>query len=447
MRSKNVISNQLNFLLPTLKEQLNQRHPLYLLADQVLWNYFESEFSVLYSEEGRPAKPIRLMVSLLMLKHIYNLSDEMLVEEQWVMNPYFQYFSGFELFQVIQPCAASDLVHFRKRIGEEGVEKIFKHSIDLHGKDGKEQVVSIDTTVQEKNITFPTDAKLQKKIIIKAINIMHSEGVSYRRSYTRTIKNLMRAMQNGNHPKRAKRARSARRELRTIANRVVREFETKLSPEALLKYTTELSLWKRLLEQTQKSKDKIYSLHEPDVYCISKGKDHKKYEFGCKGSVTVTQKSGIIVGAMTFKTNEYDGHTLEAVLGQSQKLTGVSHKIAVVDRGYQGKSLVGDTQILRPKPPLKSDTEYQKRTKRKKFRRRAAIEPIIGHIKSDHRVGINYLKGQVGDSINFMMGATGFNLRKLLRKLSWALNFIRYYTHITIKRNHIFQNKIQIQKL
>ena len=167
MQSKKAIINQVGFLAPTLKEQLNPNQGLYLLSDTINWSYFEGEFSKYYSKEGRPAHSIRLMTSLLILKHLYNLSDEGLVEEQWEMNPYFQYFGGMTSVQWGEPCAASDLVHFRKRIGKEGVEKILKHSIDLHGKDGQDKHTSIDTTVQEKNITYPTDSKLLYKSIVK----------------------------------------------------------------------------------------------------------------------------------------------------------------------------------------------------------------------------------------------------------------------------------------
>ncbi len=422
MRSHRPIKNQLNFLGDTLHEQLNPKQGLYLLANEIDWDYFEDEFSVFYSKEGRPAHPIRLMVSLLILKSMYNLSDETLVEEHWEMNAYFQYFSGKKHQHWGQPCAASDLVYFRKRIGEQGIEKIFKHSIDKHRNDGQDPDVSIDSTVQEKNITYPTDSKLQKKIIDKCVKIAKKEGIVLRRSYKRTSKQLVRDTYNGRHPKRRKKANAAKRKLKTIAGRLVRELERKLPKESTERAS--LEIFKKVLFQTTKSSHKIYSLHEPEVYCIAKGKAHKKYEYGCKASVVLTQKTGIIVGAMTFKTNMYDGHTLEDVLFQTKKLTGKFPKNVWVDRGYKGKKLVGQTNINMPKPPLKRDSEYQKRRKRKHFRKRAAIEPIIGHLKQDHRVIRNYLKGQIGDSINFMMAAAGFNFNKLMKKLKIAISWL-----------------------
>jgi len=422
MRSHKAVKNQLNFLGNTLGELLNPKHGLYLLSNEIDWDYFEKEFSPLYSKKGRPAHPIRLMVSLLILKSIYNLSDEKLVEEHWEMNVYFQYFSGKKHQQWKQPCAASDLVYFRKRIGIQGVEKIFKHSIDIHGNDSQDPNVSIDSTVQEKNITYPTDSKLQKKIIDKCVKTAKEEGLFLRRSYKRTSKQLVRDTYNGTHVKRRKKANAAKRKLKTIAGRLVRELERKLPSSSIKR--RDLEIFKKVLSQTTKSKNKIYSLHEPEVYCIAKGKAHKKYEYGCKASVVLTQKTGIIVGAMTFKTNVYDGHTLEDVLTQTKELTGRYPLNAWVDRGYKGKKTIGETNINMPKPPLKRDSEYQKRKKRKHFRKRAAIEPIIGHLKQDHRAVRNYLKGQDGDSINFIMAAAGFNFNKLMKKLKAAISWL-----------------------
>lgn len=348
-------------------------------------------------------------------------------------NAYFQYFGGLQHQRWGQPCAASDLVHFRQRIGESGIEKIFGHSIEKHGKDGEDRDVSVDSTVQEKNITYPTDAKLHKKIIDKCVAKAKKEGVELRRSYKRTSKQLLRDTYNGSHPRRRKKSKASRRKLKTIAGRLVRELQRKLPPG---EFTTELELFNKVLAQEKNTKNKIYSLHEPEVYCISKGKAHKKYEYGCKASVVLTQKTGIIVGAMTFKKNVYDGHTLEEVLEQTTTLTGKVPKTATVDRGYQGKQQIGQTRIYLPKPPLKRDSTYQIRKKRGHHHRKAAIEPIIGHLKSDHRAARNFLKGQIGDSMNFMMAAAGFNFRKLMLKLkqikSWLFMEMKMFLYHSI---------------
>ncbi|CAG0909942.1 unnamed protein product, partial [Cyprideis torosa] len=328
------------------------------------------------------------MTSLLILKAVYNLSHEVLVEQHWEMNAYFQYFGGVSVQQWSRPCAANDLVHFRQRIGEQGLEKILKQSIDKHGKDGKDPNVSIDTSAQEKNIAYPTDAKLHKKIIDKCAKMAKENGIKLRRSY--------------------------KRKLKTIAGRLFRELGSKLPDGAC---AAELETFKKVLAQQKNSKNKIYSLHEPEAYCMSKGKAHKKYEYGCKASVVLTQKTGIIFGAMTFKNNVYNGHILEDVLAQTKGLTGKAPKTATVDRGYKGKQRLGATQVNVPKPPLKKDSDHQKRKKRKHFRGKAAVEPIIGHLKQDHRAPKNFLKEQIGDSINFVMAAAGFNFKKLMAKL------------------------------
>ncbi len=225
MRSKKQAQNQLNFLAPTLKEQLNPNHELYLLADEIDWDYFEEEFKDLYAETGRPAHSIRLMVSLLILKSIYNLSDEVLVEQHWEMNSYFQYFSGEQLQRWGQPCAASELPHFRRRIGEAGAEKILKYSIHKHGKDSEERDASVDSTAQEKNTAYPTDAKLHKKIIDKCVGKAKRQHIKLRRSYQRTSKQLLRDTYNGTHPKRRKKANAAKRKPKAIAGRLARELD------------------------------------------------------------------------------------------------------------------------------------------------------------------------------------------------------------------------------
>jgi len=332
MLNKPTNTTQLSFLQPGLKEQLSNKHPLYVLAEVINWALFEESFRKHYKENfGRPAKPIRLMTALLMLKHIRNLSDESVVE-QWSENAYYQYFSGAQTFTAKAPCEASELVHFRNRIGAEGVELILKESIRINGKDGKEDKASIDTTVQEKNITYPTDSKLHRKIIKKCLAIAEKEGIVLRQSYSRTLKKLGIDQRFRNHPKNGAKARKADKKVKTIAGRFVRELQRKLQPES---YKTDLELFDRVLRQKRQDKNKVYSLHEPGVVCISKGKEHKKYEFGSKVSITVTQNSGVIIGALNIPGNDYDGHTLDAALEQQQRLTGHKLKEAFVDRGYR----------------------------------------------------------------------------------------------------------------
>ncbi len=415
MKGNDPGQNQLNMFHQRLSDQLNPKHPLYCLAEKIPWEFFEKEFEPLYSHTGRKAHPVRLMVGLLILKQLRNLSDEGVVD-RWVENGYYQYFCGEGFFQWEFPCHPTDLVYFRKRIGEKGVEKIFQVSIEIHGKKAKEREVLIDTTVQEKNITFPTDTKLYKKISERCVSIADKEQVTLRQSYRWTVKKLMLAQRFRNHPKNYKKARKAERKLKTISGRLIRDLERKLPAEKLCHYSSLFELFRRVLEQTKSSSNKVYSLHEPQVYCVGKGKEHKKYEFGAKGSIAVTKESGIIVGAVSHPQNIHDSRTLIDVISQISELRNQCPKIALCDRGYRGRSKVGETRILIPKPPGKRATAYQKQKARKRFRKRAGIEPIIGHLKSDYRMMRNYLKGSAGDSINLMLAAAAFNFRKWMRQ-------------------------------
>lgn len=434
MKSNSPNQDQKSFLYQGLKEILNPQEPLYQLSDKIPWVEIEKEFERYYVDFGRPAKPIRLMVSLLILKQMYNLGDETVVE-RWVQNPYWQYFSGQREFQWKLPLEPSDFVHFRKRIGEQGVKKILEISIGLHGKQAMETEVVVDTTVQEKNITFPTDVKLHKRIIEQCRKIAAVEGIEQRQSYKRIVKKLVLAQRFRNHPKNKKKAYSAARKLKTIAGRMVREIERKLIEEKRQKYETRIEIFNKILSQSRDDKNKVYSIHEPKVYCISKGKEHKKYEFGAKASIVLTKKSGIIVGAYSLEKNDYDGHTLPRALEQCEEIRGGNRpEVAIADRGYKGKTRIGETKILLPKPPKKNSSEYEKKKARSRFRRRAAIEPIIGHLKTDYRMARNFLKGVIGDSLNLMLAAAAFNFKKWMRKMKHF--FCSYYSNC---KTHIFR--------
>lgn len=405
----------------TFAEQLNHKHPLYVLAGKINWKLFEEAFSKHYRKDfGRPAKEIRLMVALLILKHVRGISDESVVE-QWSENSYYQYFSGGESFVSSAPCEASELVHFRHRIGEEGIELIFKESIRVNGKDAEEDRGTTDTTVQEKNITYPTDNKLYRKIISKCIVIANKEQIELRQSYRRILKKLSLQQRLRNNVKGKKAARKADRKVRTIGGRLVRELGRKL-PSG--NHSNTLIFFSRVLSQKREDKNKVYSLHEPQVCCISKGKSHKKYEFGSKVSITTTAKSGVIIGALNLPKNDYDGHTLDAALEQQQRLSGRTLKELFVDRGYRGVTKVRGTKIYSPKPFANTLTETQKRKLKYGFARRAGIEPRIGHLKSDHRLGRNFYKGLVGDNINVMLAASAMNFKRMMNKWRYFLSWL-----------------------
>lgn len=355
MIGKSSDQNQRDIFDPLLTDFIDMNHELVLLSSKMDWSYFEKELAKYYSNTGQPSKPIRLLVACLLLKRIYNLGDETLVKA-WVMNPYMQYFCGMSRFTHKFPFDPSDFVHFRKRIGKEGIEKIFLYSVQLHGKSANENQVLSDTTVQENNTTFPTDAKLAKKIIDACNSIAKAYGIPQRQTYVRTAKKLVRDTYNSKHPKRKKKAVKSGKKLKTIAGRLLRELDRGLSPSQLEEHRQQIDIYWQVLNQTKSDKNKIYSLHKPFTSCIAKGK---------------------------------------------------------------GVAQIGNTIVATPDyRPLKRDTEYQKRKKRKKFRRRAAIEPVIGHLKTDFRMGQNYLSGKDSNQINAFLAATGWNLKKLMNQLT-----------------------------
>jgi transposase, IS5 family len=425
MLKKDSPSGQMSFLMPGLAEQLDKRHGLYRLAQTIDWAYFDKEFEKYYRNDfGRPALPIRLMVSLIILKHLRNLSDESVVE-QWAENCYYQFFSGKQEFTPKAPCVPTELVNFRNRIGPEGMEKILKESIRINGKDGEESEIVGDTTVQEKNITYPTDSKLHIKIIDKCKSIAEKEGLELRQNYRFVVPKLRYQQRGRNHPRHAAKARKADKKVKTIAGRLVREIERKLPSNH--PFNENILLYKKVLNQKRTDSNKIYSLHEPNVSCISKGKDHKKYEFGCKVSILQTKSTGVIVGAMSFEENLYDGKTLQAALEQYKRLTGKEPKRGFFDLGYRGPKEINGTEIITPDKGKKLLKGYQKQKHKKDMRRRSSIEPIIGHLKQDHRVGINYLKGLKGDMNNILLAAAAFNFKRFIRMKLRALFDLCYY--------------------
>lgn len=320
---------QLNIFETLLERFINLEHELVILSKKIDWETIEKDFSVYYSKIGRPSVPIRRMVGLLLLKHIYNLSDEAIIA-RWVENPYWQYFSGEKVFQTQKPFDPTDFIHFRKRIGKAGAEKLLKVSVNLFGKEAQEKEVLIDSIVQEKNITYPTDSKQYKKIIKKINAIAKKEGVKLRQSYTRILKQLMISQRFHNHPKRRKKAKAALRKLRTIAGRQLRDIQRQLSLEQQKQYRELFVIFNKILTQKKDDKNKVYSIHEPDVSCIAKGKEAKKFEFGNKTGIVLTKTSKILVGAIAFQNNPYDGHTLEEHLEQTEYVTDSRAKIGIV---------------------------------------------------------------------------------------------------------------------
>lgn len=411
------LANQLPQLFQSRLDQIiDMKHPLCIAAEQIDWSFIEEQFGKYYHEkQGAPGKPVRLMVGLLYLKRAFDESDESVVD-RFIENPYWQYFCGFEYFQHGFPIDPSSLSRFRGRIGEAGVEKLLQALLKTAQENGYLKrsdlnQVNVDTTVQEKAIAFPTDARLYYKMREMLVRYAKRNGISLRQSYSRVAKKALIKQGRYAHAKQMRRARKETRRLKTFLGRVYRDLKRRIAhPDEEIAYWFEMS--ERLLSQQKDSKNKLYSIHAPEVECISKGKAHKRYEFGCKVGLVTSSRGNWILGASAFHGNPYDGHTLQESLDQVEKLTGWKCGCANVDMGYRGHNYSGPTEIrIIDYRKMKKVTRWVRRW----MKRRAAIEPINGHLKSDNRMSRNYLKGKRGDQINALLSACGFNLRKLLK--------------------------------
>lgn len=416
-------SGQTNLFRDRLENILNREHELYRLASIIDWGMVERQFGKFYSEKGRPGIPIRLMIGLTYLEHAFGFSDEEVVA-RWVENPYWQYFCGEEYFQHKMPIDPSSLTRWRKRIGEEGAEAILAATVraGIASKAVKEssfERINIDTTVQPKAIAFPTDAKLYNHGREILVRISQEAGIQLRQTYSRI--GSMAAMMAGRyfHARQAKRGKREVKKLKTILGRVYRDVERKIAekPEAESFYSSTLGLIGRLLEQGRHDKEKLYSLWAPEVECIAKGKSHRKYEFGVKVSVATTNRDNFVVGMQAIHGNPFDGHTLQQALTQVERLTCRKPERCYVDRGYRGNGVQDVTVLI----------SGQKRgitpTMKKELKRRSAIEPVIGHMKEDGKLGRNYLRDILGDKINALLCGVGQNLRIILRRLREFLSF------------------------
>ena len=422
MQGKIVHSPQSDLFKIALKDIVSEKIDLVQLTHKITWEDVEVHFGPLYSIHGRPSVPTRTMVGLLLLKSMFSVADEELIPS-WIQNPYWQYFCGEQYFKDTGPCDPSDLVHFRKRIGKEGSEYILKLTVQLHGKDAfEEPQVICDTTVQEKDITFPTDAKLYYAILEQCWKIAKDNNLKLHQNFKFLSKAMRLKLRFAHHPKKKREARHALKKLKSFAYKLMRQLKAAMNEEQNNLYAEKFKLFTKVLQQQKQDSNKIYSLHEPDVYCMAKGKENKTYEFGCKASIALTKSTGIIVGATTFEKNTNDLYTLEQTLKQIKYTTDKLPDELICDRGYRGKTKIGDCKINIPKPLSKTATRYQKHKVQLKFRRRASIEPIIGHLKYQHRMARNFLKGQLGDFMNCVLAAAGFNLKKMLRKIASSLN-------------------------
>ena len=392
---------------------LNPKHPLVRLADKIDWPRFETAFADCYCEEiGAPGKAIRLMVGLHYLKYTFNESDESVLD-RWVENPYWQYFCGYTHMQHQFPIDPSSMSRWRKRVGAERLELLLTETIALAVREKQLpkrdlQQITIDTTVQEKNITYPTDSKLLYTAIRKLVQAARQHGIPLRQSYLRVGKRAAVKVGRYAHAKQFKRMQRSLRKLRTYVGRLIRDIQRKagaISDDL----AAVLEQAERIRSQQPRDSKKLYSWHEPEVQCISKGKARQRYEFGQKVALATTNRSNWIVAARLLENNPYDGHTLAATLEAAESVTGVGITDAYVDKGYRGHGCDRTTRVHLAGTSSKNIS----RGERKRRRRRSAIEPKIGHLKSDHRMGRCFLAKLCGDAINAVLAAAGANLRNM----------------------------------
>lgn len=367
------------------------------------------------------------MVGLLYLKHAFNESDESLLE-RWVENPYWQSFCGCHTFEHELPLHPTSLVKWRQRLGAERLQELLQETIAIAVREKQVtahelQQVNIDTTVQEKNITHPTDSKLLRTAIEKLAKAVKQRGLRLRQTYVRVARRAAIQPSRYAHAKQFRRMRRELRRLRTWLGRVLRDIRRQ-QPAGDENLESLRTLCERLHRQQPTDSGKLYSLHEPDVACISKGKAHKRYEFGQKIALATSNRRNWIVGVELCPGNPYDGHTLATTLAAVTRTTGLDVQSAFVDKGYRGHGYTGTAAIH----IAGSSSRGLTRTLQRRRKRRSAIEPKIGHLKSDHRLGRCFLRGLPGDAINAVLAAAGSNLRKLLRRLFLVLAFLQWLT-------------------
>ena len=443
-----------DFFRARLEQMIDLRHPLAALANRMPWGQIEAALAPTFAHKsragqaiagedlfgpsleiaggglsaaGRPRLPIRLMASLLYLKHAFNLSDED-VAARGSENVVWQYFSGQEYYEPRLPCDATQIGRFRTAIGEAGVEELLKATIDTAVQSRAVRTTEferliVDSTVQEKAIAHPVDSRLLEIARGKVVQAAKSVGIALKQTFAKEGKALRRKAGGYAHAKQFRRLRRTVKRQRTVLGIVLREIGRKLPaavPEspATLSYLNQL--WERaerIRTQQPKDKNKLYALHAPEVECIGKGKARKPYEFGVKVGIAVTHKSGLIVGARAFPGNPYDGHTLREQLEQATILledTGKAPKEVVVDLGFRGVDRDNPGVKIIHRGKLKSLSRAQRRW----LRRRQAVEPVIGHLKSDHRMDRCWLQGALGDALHAVLCAAGYNLRCLLRAMA-----------------------------
>jgi transposase, IS5 family len=419
---------QKDLFRPSLDAIIDLNHALVRLAQEIDWEFLSARFSSVCSEgSGQPPLPTRLVAGLFILKHMHSLSDEVLCA-RWLENPYYQHFCGERAFRHELPFDRSSLTRWRQRLGEAHLVALIQESLSVAHRTGALETkdlerVAVDTTVQPKAIAHPTDARLMHRALEKLVALARREGVSLRQSYLRVAKRAAIMVGRYTHAHQFKRARRALKFLRTRLGRVTRDIRRKIEGNPILedRFATLLDLAVKVRFQDQRRRGrKVYSLHAPEVECIGKGKARTPYEFGCKVSVAtpVTRPRGgqFVLHAQALHGNPFDGHTLGAVVAGLEKLTGVETRRIHVDKGYRGHNHPHKFRVW-----ISGQVRRVTKTIRREMKRRAAVEPLIGHLKAEHRMDRNHLKGREGDRINAVLAAAGYNFSRLLRWLAALL--------------------------
>ena len=416
---------------------IDMSHSLVQLADKFNWAKIDELCSKKFCKDnGRTALPSRLVVGLLVLKQMNDLSDEE-VCTKFIENPYFQYFCGNKYFEHKIGLTSESLSNWRKRLGIKLFEQILVETIamglaeEVISPKELSEVIS-DTTVQEKNITYPTDGKLLCKALEQVVKVGSSCGVKFRQTYKRTAPKLKNKAAQLLHARKPAQAKKQIRHLRTLLGRVIREAERQIDglknvPQKIVQeFKDKVALAIKVHEQRRDSKDKIYSMHEPEVSCIAKGKAHKKYEFGSKVGILSTIKSSFILAVESFSGNPYDGKTLSDLLIQAELNTGRTISTVVLDKGYRGcKKDHPEIKIM-----LSGDRKLSY-SEKSKLKQRNKIEPTIGLLKSKCRMDLNRLKGSVGDKLNATLAAIAYNLKMILRVIFYFIIYCLF-----LRTNH-----------
>ena len=411
-------NRQKDLLRPALEDIIDLAHPLVRLAREIDWQFLDSRFaSVCTSGPGQPPLPTRLVAGLFILKHMHDLSDEVLCA-RWLENPYYQFFCGEVSFCHKLPFERSSLTHWRQRLGEEHLIALVQESLSVAHKTGAlatrdlERVV-VDTTVQPKAIAHPTDARLCHRALEKLVDLAERNGVRLRQSYRRVAKRAAIMMGRYSHAHQFKRARRELKFLRVRLGRVIRDIRRKIAGNDRLeqRFADLLALAVRVRFQDHRQRGpKVYALHAPEVECIGKGKARAPYEFGCKVSIATpaTKPKGgqFVLHAKALHGNPFDGHTLGPVITELEQQTGVETRRIHVDKGYRGHNHKEKFRVW-----ISGQVRRVTKPIRREMRRRAAVEPVIGHAKAEHRMDRNYLKGRDGDRINAVLADAGVSLR------------------------------------